>query len=401
MIQPQYDEASDFYGNFAKIGIEKTVEGNKETVYQIIDKKGNVKMTTKYSSDIEYVPEYDLWIINDQLYDSKLSKISSDGVEVNYEDEGYFTWENDSKKTAGIMNKSGKITYTYKFANGESFLSVDPSEVNEALKERYCKVTIENKKYGIVNCDTGKVIYNYASYYLTEKDDNVFEISTKDDFDFVSIMYIQNDKIIYQSSSEDVNIEYDGNKGVVVISDYDKEYNERYSYVDISTGQISKEEPNTSNKSGLSSDEWEQYTKLSMFSCDKGYGLMEGETIKIPCEWSAIWHFNIQLHKYLSSKGKEYVMAEKNNKTYLLNLKDGKSVAEFNSANVSAESDSTFICYTDTNTTEDVVYNLITGKSLSYENSADLYRYTNYITIKKDGKINYYNTDLKLIYTEE
>ena len=45
-------------------------------------------------------------------------------------------------------------------------------------------------------------------------------------------------------------------------------------------------------------------------------------------------------------------------------------------------------------------YNLITDKTLSVENELELYRYSNYITLKEDNKLNYYNTDLKLIYTK-
>lgn len=399
IIQPQYDYATDYYGDYAEVALETTVEDNKVKVYQIIDKKGNVKATAKYSSDIEYVDDYDIWIINDQLYNGSLNKISADGIKVDYEKYGYLRWENDSNKTAGIMNTSGKVTYTYKFADGEDYLGVSPSDTDKTLKERYCRITIENNKYGIVNCNTGKVVYDYTDKYISDEDDNIFEVSVKDNYEFVSIMYIQNDKIIYQSSSKNVDLYY-SSYGYVQIRDDDKDYSQKYSYIDVSTGQITDKQPSSSNDTD-DLDEWEEFSKLTKFSCSTGYGLMSGDKEKIPCEWSEIEYFDLLLYKYLSSNGKKYVMAKKDDKTYLLNLKDGKAAAEFNSTYIYTDSDSTFIYYEDSKTNKKIIYNLITGKSISVENETNLDTYSNYITLEEDGKLNYYNMNLKLIYTEE
>lgn len=400
VIQPQYDYATSFYGDYAEVAIENEVDGQKVKTYQVIDKAGNVKMTTSSAWGIEHKSEYDIWIINNQLYNGSLKKLSADGVKVTYEDEGYLIWENDTNKTAGIMNSSGKVTYTYKFADGESYIGVDTPDNDKTLKEKYCRITIDNKKYAIVNCDTGKVAYDYTDKYISLEDDNIFKLTTKDTFEFVSIMYIQNDKVIYESSNKNVDLYYSG-RGYVRITDDDKDYNERYSYIDISTGQITDSEPESSSNSNYDLDEWEEYTKITKFNCSSGYGLMSGENTKIPCEWSNIKYFDLSLYKYLSSKGKEYVMAEKDGKIYLLNLKDGKSVAEFNAFYINTYGDTTFIYYKDQETGKRIIYNLITGKSLTTEYEQNAYLYSNYMTLEEDGKLNYYNTDFELFYSQE
>lgn len=393
VIQPQYDYATEFYQDHAIVALKSE---NSANVYQVIDKSGNVKATAGYSSDIKYIEEANIWIINDQLYDDSLKKLSPDDVEVSYKDAGYLKWSNKTDNTAGIMNSSGKITYTYKFVNNENYFNFDPSDNAETLKENYCKVNIENKKYGIVNCDTGKIVYDYIDKYISNEDNNMFEIETKSNYEFVSIMYIQNDKIVFQSSSKNVSLYY-SNYGYIEIIDKDKAYDERYSYIDISKGQITDKKPSSSSNTN---DEWEEFTKITKFSCNSGYGLMSGEKIKIPCEWSNIKYFDLMLYKYLSSKGKEYVITQKDGKSYLINLKDGKAVAEFNASNIYLDDDSTFIYYRDAETSQDIIYNLITGKSLTIENNTNFTIYKNYITLREDGKLNYYNTDLKLIYTK-
>ena len=68
------------------------------------------------------------------------------------------------------------------------------------------------------------------------------------------------------------------------------------------------------------------------------------------------------------------------------------------------EQDTTFMTYTDKDTKELKIFNLIAGKTLSVKDDDNIYDYyhSNYVQIKDKNtdEIKYYNTDLELIYTE-
>lgn len=410
VIDPVFNSASDFNGNYAIVEGTTNIDGVETSMYQLIDTKGNVKLSSKYSSDFKYIAAYNIWIIDDVLYNSSLKKLSGDGVEVRYEDYGYLTWENSSKRIGGIMTSTGKITYSYKFADDEDFISIDPSTNLDSLEETYCKVNV-NKKNAIVNCDTGKVVYDYTDKFISDEDNNIFEISEKDSYQFISILYIQNDKIAYQSDSDQVSVYYSP-KCYVEIRDNRKDYRDRYSYYDTVTNQVVKENPSVPS-SCLASDisEWEEFTGLREFKCDSGRGLMKGENVILPCEWSAINYFRLPSYQLLKSDGKDYVITKRDDKTYLVNLKNGKTVAEFNTtyiyddnravSNIDNNKLSTFIYYIDKDTDKKVVYSLLTGNTIEMNKNNSLSTYSNYITIKENNKLNYYNNNLKLIYTEE
>lgn len=396
VIEPKYESATEFYGNFASVSLIKRHKYGSDEVHYIIDKSGKVRMTTDYS--VKYIDGYNVWIIDDQLYNDSLKRISPKDVSVEYEDNGYFRWENETKNTVGIMNKSGKITYTYKLKN-DKYVALDIPNTSDLLKEKYCIVKIDGEKQEIINCETGKVIYTNtnADRNIYSKKDNIFELTESKSYDVLSKMYIQNNKIVFETSSEEVDL-YFNNYGYIEITDYDKDYDVRYSYIDISSGKITNTKPNHSDDINLT--EWEKYTKLTEFTCNSGYGLMSGKKVKLSCQWSSIKYLDIPLYKYLSSKGKNYVLAEKDNITHLINIKNGKSVKEFNSGDVYTNTNSSFIFYNDAKTNKKNIYNLITGKSLTVDNSAYIYLFSNYMYIENDDKLNYYNIDLKLIYSE-
>lgn len=397
VVEPIYDGADAFLGDYAIVRKKEMINGKEKSVYKVIDKKGNVQVSSEYSEDIKFIPEYNIWIVNDQLFDSSFKKLTSDNVEVKYEDGGYLRWTNDEENTAGIMNSSGKITYTYKFSEGESYLGLSVSEAYNSLKDKYCMVSIELDKYAIVNCETGKVIYDFTDKYIYAMENNIFEVTDEASGNFISIMYIEKDKIIYQSSSE-VDLSYYTN-GYLRIEDYNKDYDDWYTYYDIKTGETTKTAPKLSyDTSSLS--EWEILTGFTEFDCGTYDGLMEGKEILLACEWNDIDYFDVLLYQYLKSDGKEYIMAQKDKKTYLINLKNGKTVSEFNSDYIYDDSNSTFIYYTDKDTEQKVVYNLLTGKTISVKSNY-VNIYFNYATVEIDKKIYYYNTDLELIYTQE
>lgn len=389
IIEPKYDYASAFNGKYATVKLDDT--------YQVIDRKGEMKMSSSYSSDIKYISDEKIWIINNQLYDSDLKKLTNDDVNVQYEDHGYLRWTNYSTNQGGIMNAKGKITYTYNFKQGESYLGFDPSDIDDTLNKRYCRLVLDNKKYAIVNCDTGKMIYDYTNKYIYSKDDNIYNVYTDtNDSTVESVIYVQNDKIAYQSPHSKVELSYID--GYVTIRDNSKDYNNMYSYYDTKTDKIIATKPEKVNSSSYLS-KWETITGFTVFNCGTGKGIMKKDKVHIDCQWSSIDFFDVLLYQYLKSQGKNYIMTKKDNKSYIIDLKNGNTVMEFNSNYINA-SLSTFIYYIDNDTKEKVIYNLLTGKTMTTKTENYIYMYPNYITVTEGTKKSYYNTNFKLIYEE-
>ena len=403
VLPAKYESASEFYGDYAVVRAEVKDGDLTKSVYQIIDKKGKVKKQTDQKT--EYLEESNMWIIDNELYNASMKKLSPTDVKVDDADSeaGYFVWVNPKKNTGGIMNAKGKITYTYKFKTGESYINVEPSDIDESLKERYCRVNVENDKYAVVNCDTGKVVYDFVEKLISVNDDNIFEINKPNSYDDESYIYIQNDKIVYKTDDPD-NVEFDYYPGYLYIRDYTKSYSDgRYSYLHLDTMEIKDEKPaNVKDDDKEDLDDWEKYTGLKELYQNGKYGLSNDKEIVLPAEWNDLEYLDMDLYKYLKSKKKDYIYARKDSKWYEVSLTEKKAIKEFNASYISTDEDSTFVYYTDADTNNKKVYNLLSGKSLNVPKGTYLYTNSNYVTIKDYATktTKYYNTDLELIYTE-
>lgn len=388
IIEPKYTTANDFYGNYAKVyEVVNTEDGEKE-ICEIIDKKGNVKAISETSyCNITYNQEYHIYIINDQLYDGNLKKLSSDDKIVNYKDYGYLTWISETKKTVGIMNSTGKVIYTFKYNNDYPGFNLTVKSVNDTLNEKYCVVYVDDM-YAIINCDTGKIIVDFSSDYISNKGDNIFE---QNDIQ----IFINNNKIVYSGESDDIELSYNSD-GYLTIKDSSKSYydDDRYKYYDIKNKTVLDEEPEVETITNL-----EELTGYKKFSCNNGYGLMKDDKVTLSCEWDSIYLFSDTLYKYLESKGRKYILTNKDSKTFLFDLKNNEIVYEMNSSSIYKYRDSTFIYYKDTDTKNYVVYNLLTNKSILIDKDDSFNIYTNYIIVENNKELKYYNTNLKLIYT--
>lgn len=399
IIDATYDTASDFEGDYAVVRAEVEVNGLKKTVYQIIDQKGKVKKQAELG--IEYLNELNLWVIDSELYNSSMKKISPENVKVSHEEDEYFIWVDSTKNTGGIMNAEGRQTYTYQFQDDENYISIEPSDNDDDLKERYCTINIENEKYAIVNCDTGVVVQDYTEYYVSEQGDNIYKLKDHKTWDVVEVMYIQGDKKVYTSTNTEISLYY--YPGYVSIRDGSKSYSERYTYLDTKTLEITTTKPSTTTETTTTAtNEWETFTNNKKFSCTTGYGLMNDAQITLPCEWDYLEYLEINLYKYLKENNKNYIYGKKDNKWYLIDLETKKAIIEFNASYITPKSQTTFIYYTDKDTNNKKVYNLLSGNSLNVDSSKTLSIYSNYVTVKDTSEktLKYYNTSLKLIYTE-
>lgn len=386
IIEPQYKSANQFSGDFALV----STEDNK---YKIINKKGEEQVSSDSIFGIKYISKTDSWIVDGKLYDGNMKQLTKDGVVISYSssDDGYLTFVDSNKKTMGVMTSEGKITFDMPITE-KGYLGIDVSENEYELKDSYCRVTVDNEKYAIINCETGKVIYDLSEKYISVDENNVFAIKEGDyKSDTLETVYIEDDKIAYKVEKE-LELKY-YSEGVLRIEDDSKSYSEKYTYYNLKDKTTSKEKPSVDLP-----DAWELLTGFTIYECNSKYGLMKDEKVILSCEWEDIEFLGTNLYKYLEKDGKKYILLENDNKVSLYNMKNNKVVVTFNTSRVTDYSNSTFIKYTDKDTDEIVVYNLITDKTVKFEKGTTVSVYSNYITTKKDNKTNYYNVKLEMIY---
>lgn len=386
MIEPQYKSANQFYGDFALVKTE-------DLKYKVINKKGEELASSDSVLGISHISDSDYWVIDAKLYDDNMKQVSKEGVAVSYSstNDGYLTFIDSNKKVTGVMNSKGKVTFEMPITEGE-LLSLTSANNFDDLKDTYCTISINSKKYAIINCESGKVIYDLAERYITTKDNNVFVIKQGDyKSEPLETIYIEDDKVAYKVENHKDITYY--KKDVLRIEKDSSDYTDRYNYYDLKNKTMLAERPTLEEV-----DPWELLTGFTLFECTNGVGLMKDEKVILSCEWDDINYFSDDLYKYLEADGKEYILLDKDSKIQLYNMKNNKVVTTFNTTYLYDYSGSTFIKYSDKDTKEVILYNLMTEKSLNFEKGTTVNIFSNYITIKKDGKTTYYNAELEKIY---
>ena len=399
VIEPQFYSASNFIGDYAVV---RAGDDNKSS---IIDRKGEIKLTneSKYDS-YDYDAENGLWYDRTNVYDKKLKRLADDKILLEYED-GYIVWTDAEAKKAGIMNAKGKIVYTLPETNLAPNLSLDVSDNDANLPNTYCILkdySAEKSTYSIINCATGKVIIEPRQGLISDEDNNLFELHNSE-YKLERTIYIQDDKIVIDTPHE-ISMTHYGT--YAQIYDYDASYDDRISYIVYGADTTQKDPPaSADNKdaSDIALSEWESATGLTIFSCNKGYGLMNGDKVSVACEYDSITPPDSILYKYLKKKGKDYIFATKDEKILIITSK-GKQIAELNGTRLKLDDTSTFIYYTDNDSKQTILYNLLTNKSIAIEDK-DVNSYINlyplYATVRIGDKTTYFNKDLTAIYEFE
>lgn len=407
MIEPQYNSAGDFYGDYALVSVDNpNKDSYNKTLYEIIDKKGNVKLTSESYYGTKYYSEYDLWVVDDVLYDSKLNKVLGEGTAVEYISNGYFIYTDSLKNESGIVNYKGKKVFTIP----DLSIGVDISANNYNEDDLYATVrAYSTKKEMIVSLKTGDILFTSenADNYIYEKSNGIFyyyDYVTDNESKERKYLFFINNKLAYQTTEvvDEVSV-YDYKNQILKIdygSDYEKlGKSKRNYYYDVKNKKMLDEEPSGSTSSV---DILEQSYGFKEYSVSGKYGIMSGDKVIVPCEYNDIEYLKINLFNYMKSKGKELVLLEKDKKLVLYNIKNSKSITTFDSNYVSSYDDSTFIRINlygeDSYIKEYKIYNLLTGKSMDFDKSDEISIGSNYVTITKDGKTTYYNTEFKQIY---
>ena len=399
VIAPQFSSAGTFSGNYAQVGLD-----DDRHTRALIDKKGEIKLKAELSSGFTYDAENDIWYSYENVYNGKLERLAADNVVLDYKN-GYISWSDAENKKYGIMNTKGKITYTYTAESDDDRAYITASEISAGLKDAYCIVhhytDINETKSAIVNCDSGKVIVDFQSDRISDEEDNVFEFNDKD-YNTTRMIYIQGDKILYDTP-HDIDFSFYGNYAKIYDND-EKDYDKRTKYLILASGEVQDEAPSTDVDPNINLTEWEKATDFRKISCSSGYGLNKGDKVVIPCEWSNLNNPDMTLSDFLSSKGKDYVIAQKDNKSYVLNANNGKTIKEFNCNRIAFNDTSTFTYCSDNDSNTIHLYNLLTGASLDLEQPDGINypvdTYPMYLTFETKDSFVYYNKNLKEFYTQ-
>lgn len=390
LIPARYTEVKSFYGNYA---ITTNRENGISTHY-IIDKKGNEKLSSSYS--IKYIPDYELYIVDNKLYSSNLKQLTGDEYSISYKDFGYSSYIKSNKEgkaiEGGIIDNKGKKVYTYKFKDNEDYFGCTLSQADEKLGEYYAKVIIDNSKYGIVNLTTGKLVYDYSEDSILVDDDNIFSVYS--DGQIKSILCYSKSKIAYETSDNVKLSYYDLDNKILQIFNSNVDSSNRYSYYDINSKSMLSSKPQKDELSSL-----ESLTGYKSFSSDGKYGVMKGNKTILNSDYNDIEFLSPSVFEFIKSKNKqELVIAKKEDTCEFINLKNKKVINSIKTRNVTSYSSSTFVKATLSESNETLIYNLLTGKSITFDKDSKVSVFSNYIVVSKDNVKTYYNTKLKEIY---
>lgn len=392
IISAQYTQANSFYGDYAIVELKE----DSSTKNCVIDKKGKIKLSS--SSTIKYISEYGLYIADETLYNENFKALTDDNEKVSYKGLGYSSYikydENNKAIEGGVLNNTGKKIYSYKFKDSEDFFSCTISESDERLEEEYAKVNVDNKNYAIINLKNGKIVYDYTDKSILVDDDNIFTISSDDNQK--SVICLSKNKIVYETS-DDVEISYyDIDNRILQIYDSNKDYSNRYSYYDLKNKNMLSEKPSKETDNAI-----ESLTGYKSFTSNNKHGVMKGDKTILSCEYDDIEFLSPTTFKFIKSKTrKELVLAKKDGNYELINLKNKKSIYSFKASSVDSYSQSTFVKAKLSDSKETCVYNLLTGKSMTFDSDSQVSVYSNYIIVTKNNSKTYYNTKLNEIYKQ-
>lgn len=412
LIKPQYLYAEKFYGNYAIVTAESTSEkAVSGRVYQVIDRKGNVMFTSSGYNEPKYYADYNVWLINDLLYDGNLKRLVSEKIKMDYIDQGYFTYDDYDKNESGIMKYDTTKVFTMKDTGIYASISVNDDNKDDL----YAVVTtFDPDREFIVSLKTGDILFeseNTDDYYLTEESDGIFKYynrKTSDGFKNRKYLYFKDNKLVYETTEVVEELKVYNYKNQILEIDYGSNYIslgklQRFYYYDLKTKTFTTDTPASVTNEDLLVKQEETYG-FRLYDNNGKFGLKSGDTIVLPCEYSQyeIEFVNKNLFKYMKTKGKELIILTKDNKEMLYDVKNSEAIYTTDSKNDIQDHSSTFI---EIETKDDnkvktgyIIYNILTGQSITVDKDVIIFFYETYITVYKDKITKYYNVNLKEIY---
>ena len=370
IIEPKYISVNEFNGEYAVVSVDNPEEEDpNEVLYKIIDTNGNIKLTSDYVFEPKYYPEYDVWLIDEMLYDSKLNSIFSEEVKLSHINYGYFEYNDYENDESAIITYKGEKIFT----NQTPYLLADISENEYNQEDLYASVLMANdpEKEIIVSLKTGDILFsleNAEKYNIMEKENGIFLIYDKDHIEYDNYLFFINNKLAYKTTEEVYEVEVYDYQNQILEIDYGYDYEElgkeqRMYYYDVKNNKMLEKKPTVSVED-LETILIEKYYGFKEYIDSGKYGIMSGEKLIVPCEYDNIEYLDIKLHNYMKSKGKELVLLEKDKKTTLYNLNDSKEIITFNSNTVYSDDSSIFIESYLGKENGTMIYNLLSNKTI-------------------------------------
>jgi len=411
----KYNIANDFNGDYAFVELE-------DGTAALIDKSQNIKVKATSYYGMEYLSEYDLWLIDGVLYNSKLKAITDNSVSLQYQEYGFFTYNNTDYTEYGIMNSEGKKIYK----NNCLITSLDVSDYsyeNEyygILKTTCTQNEQEVKNEYLIELQTGKILYEneYIKqnpdsyyYYLNETSNNMFYIYDNN-YHKVKYLYLKDNKIVYESTETLYRLELYGDKYLELDFGYDYEERgkeQRYYYYNLNTKKLEKEEPEIED---IDINIEKDVTARQIVSCSNGKGLIDDKKVIIPCIYNDIEELNENVHEYMKQvKSMDLMIVEDdegnlsiydaNKRENIIDFEHSKksSIEDYKNSLLLMQkiyvNDSRF-----SDLDKRVVHNLLTKEKITFDKNSDIEIKSNYFIESKNGKKIYYNMNFEKIYTE-
>lgn len=407
LIEPAFESAGQFYGEYTLVS---TIE-NDEEVFQIIDKKGSVILTSSSANKPRYYSEYGVWLVDNKIYSKDVKEIFKDDYHMTHVGNGYFSYQDNKKAASGIIDYSGKKVFSW----DEDYISIDISEIGYTDAERYAAISNYEEREEILDLTKGKTIFTLddpKNQYLEVEDENVFRIIDRENsYKTIKWMYISDSQVSFETTEEIYEITIDSfEKGILKI-DYGSNYEEsgkqeRYAYYNVKEkkymdSKYGKEESTTKN------DWMEEQYGFKTYTCSGLYGIMIKDKILLDCTHTDIHFLEDTLYDYMKQYHKESIaIIQKDTNILVYNMKKKEELLKYDIASLEETDESTFLLLTtfeqDGFTKKNyVVYNLVTKKSKEFAPSSDISVHSNYITVGDGSKNIYYNANLNEIFTGE
>lgn len=385
VVSPQYQRSTDFYGGYAAVKMPD------EDNYKVIDEKGEVVFQLETSAHPEYLLDYDIWILDNCIYNNKMEKVVSN---VRDERMGLFSFVDEANSKVGIVDHKGEVLYE---TTGTE-IEIDYNYLSE--DDVYFIVYVSGSPDVIIRKNTKKVVYTAPEGSSIESEgDSIYLVETADAEKY---LYVEDGKVLHEFTDAFYVRMHNVEKKILKIA---RLYPLDDYYFDVTSGvQVAEVEQVSSYDL---EEEVNGYKEISCETDDNYEGLMKDDEIILECKYDAVAFLEEKLFSYIKNRRfREYVLLREDEKVILYDLVFKKEVYSIDGVDRVGGGEDTIFLFLyaddDSDNTKDVVYNLMSGKTMEF--SAGEYMFlagTNYFAAY-NGESNtaeYYNSKMKNIYS--
>lgn len=403
IIYPSYDEAYDFYGDYALVGNKE----EDEMKYFLIDKKGKIKKESTSTKIPKYYCEYGVWLIDNHLYSYEMKPLFEEDASVDYMGNGYFAFQKNGEQKSGIIDSKGNEIFSW----DEDYITANISE--SSFKDtRYATVSNFEEAEYIIDLKNGKKVFELEdpkNEYIQKEKDGVFRIISRENkYKTKSWMYLSDGKIKSELTDEDIyDLILESEKKGILKIDYGQDYEEkgkdsRYLYYDVKKNDYLKDYEDEFDPDGLNKERY-GYIVYQY----ENFGLKNKRNRELlKDEYDSIEFLNLPLYKYTKyHTKKEIAILRQKDSVIIYDAKKRKELENFEYVSLRENKESSFISLIqyeeDGHTKKNIkIYNVLSGKTKEIDKDAEVIIGTNYIKVDTKRIVKYYDVNLEEI-TEE